>query len=77
MQIDDEIRRFINAAYEAASRLINANGETLEAIAAALLEDEVLDGEAIYDILGKHSDVDVEKIKRQKARAESEVAEPV
>jgi len=77
MQIDDEIRRFINAAYEAASRLINANGETLEAIAAALLEDEVLDGEAIYDILGKHSDVDVEKIKRQKARAESEVAESV
>jgi cell division protease FtsH len=77
MQIDDEIRRFINAAYEAAGRLIKANGETLEAIAAALLEDEVLDGEAIYDILGKHSDVDVEKIKRQKARAESEVAESV
>ena len=72
-----EIRRFINAAYEGASRLIEANGETLEAIAAALLEDEVLDGEEIYDILAQHSDVDVEEIKKQKSRAEREVTESV
>jgi cell division protease FtsH len=77
VQIDEEIRRFIDAAYEGASRLIGANGETLEAIAAALLEDEVLDGEEIYDILGKHSDVDVEEIKKQKGRTEREVTESV
>ena len=77
VQIDEEIRRFIDAAYQGASRLIEANGEALEAIAAALLEDEVLDGEEIYDILGAHSDVDIEKIRKQKARKESEVAESV
>jgi cell division protease FtsH len=75
VQIDEEIRRFIDAAYEDASKLIEANGETLEAIAAALLEHEVLDGEEIYEILGTYSDVDVEAIKRQKEKAELEVAE--
>jgi hypothetical protein len=37
----------------------------------------VLDGEEIYDILGKHSDVDVEEIKKQKGRTEREVTESV
>jgi cell division protease FtsH len=77
VQIDEEIRRFIDAAYESASRLIKGNRETLEAIAAALLEHEVLDGEEIYDIFKEHSDVDVEKIKRQKAHDKSEVVESV
>jgi hypothetical protein len=36
----------------------------------ALLEYEVLDGEEIYKILGQHSDLDVEKIKRQKEKTE-------
>jgi cell division protease FtsH len=77
VQIDQEIRRFIDAAYKGASKLIEAHGEVLEAIAAALLEHEVLDGEEIYDILGEYSDVDVEEIKRQKGRAEQEVTESV
>jgi cell division protease FtsH len=77
VQIDEEIRRFIDAAYESADRLIKAHGEALEAIAAALLEHEVLDGEKIYDILAEHSDVDVEAIKKMKARKETEVAESV
>jgi cell division protease FtsH len=77
VQIDEEIHRFIDTAYERASRLIEANGETLEAIASALLEHEVLDGEEIYGILAEHSDVDVEEIKRQKERIESEVVESV
>jgi cell division protease FtsH len=76
VQIDEEIRSFIDAAYEGASQLIKAHGEVLEAIASALLEHEVLDGEEIYVILAEHSDADVEKIKRQKARDESEVAGP-
>jgi len=77
VQIDQEIRRFIDVAYKGASQLIEAHGEVLEAIAAALLEHEVLDGEEIYDILGEYSDVDVEEIKRQKGRAEQEVTESV
>jgi cell division protease FtsH len=77
VQIDEEIHRFIDAAYESAGRIIEGNGETLEAIAVALLEHEVLDGEEIYDILSEYSDVDVEEIKRQKERKENEVAESV
>jgi cell division protease FtsH len=73
--IDDEIRRFIAAAYDGASQLIASNKPALEAIAAALLEHEVLDGEEIYKILGEHSDVDIETIKRAKQRAETEVVE--
>ena len=39
------------------------------------LEHEVLDGEEIYQLIADNSDVDVETIKRQKARAERKVAE--
>ena len=68
VRIDDEIRVFISAAYSGARVLLDENRETLEAIAAALLEDEVLDGEQIYDLLAEHSDIDVEAIKRQKKK---------
>ncbi len=68
VRIDDEIRVFISAAYSGARVLLDENRETLEAIAAALLEDEVLDGEQIYDLLAEHSDIDVEAIKHQKEK---------
>ncbi len=74
-QIDDEIRKFITIAYEEARGLLDANQEVLEAIAAALLEDEVLDGDRIYDLLAKHSDLDVEAIKRQKQKSDAEASE--
>ena len=72
-RIDEEIRKFIIAAYEAAQELISQNQKALEAIALALLEHEVLDGEEIYELIAQHSDIDVESIKRQKQRAENEV----
>jgi len=71
-QIDEEIRKFITTAYNGASVLLEQNQQTLEAIALALLEDEVLDGERIYDLLAEHSDIDIEVIKRQKQRADEE-----
>jgi len=71
-QIDDEIRKFITIAYEEARDLLDANQAVLEAIAGALLEDEVLDGDRIYDLLAEHSDADVEAIKLQKERTHSE-----
>ncbi len=74
-QIDDEIRKFITIAYEEARGLLDANQEVLEAIAAALLEDEVLDGDRIYDLLAEHSDLDVEAIKRQKQKSDAEASE--
>ena len=76
VQIDDEIRGFVNAAYGKAREILEANQETLEAIAAALLEHEVLDGEEIYKLLDLHSDLDVNKIRRLKERTVEEVKEP-
>jgi cell division protease FtsH len=73
VQIDEQIRVFITTAYDGARTLIEANREALEAISAALLEDEVLDGEEIYTLLDEHSDVDIERIKRQKEKADGEV----
>jgi cell division protease FtsH len=75
-KIDDEIRMFITAAYNGASVLLEQNQQTLEAIAVALLEDEVLDGERIYDLLAEYSDIDVEVIKRQKQKADAEASGP-
>ena len=76
VKIDDEIRMFITAAYNGASVLLEQNQQTLEAIAVALLEDEVLDGERIYDLLAEYSDIDVEVIKRQKRKADAEASGP-
>jgi cell division protease FtsH len=76
-KIDEEIRAFITAAYNGASVLLEQNQQTLEAIALALLEDEVLDGERIYDLLAEHSDIDVEVIKRQKRKTEAEATKSV
>jgi len=76
VKIDDEIRMFITAAYNGASVLLEQNQQTLEAIAVALLEDEVLDGERIYDLLAEYSDIDVDVIKRQKRKADAEASGP-
>jgi cell division protease FtsH len=76
-QIDEEIRKFITTAYNGASVLLEQNQQTLEAIALALLEDEVLDGERIYDLLAEHSDIDIEVIKRQKKKTHTEASESV
>jgi cell division protease FtsH len=73
VRIDDEIRAFISAAYEGANTLISSHRDALEAIAIALLEDEVLDGDEIYDLIDKHSEIDIEAIKRQKQKTDQEV----
>jgi cell division protease FtsH len=76
-RIDNEIRKFVNAAYEEASALITAHPGALEAIAQALLVHEVLNGDQIYELLEQHSDVDVAALKRQKERTDTEVTESV
>jgi len=49
--IDSEIKRIISDAYEKARRLLKENGETLEALAEALLERETLTGNDIATIM--------------------------
>jgi cell division protease FtsH len=73
--IDEEIRRFITEAYDDARTILDEHRDSLEAIAAGLLEVEVLDGEEIYAIISKTSDVDVKSIKRHKQKDHQEVEE--
>jgi cell division protease FtsH len=50
-EIDREVRRFINEAYERAKRLVSANLPALHRMAEVLLEKESLDGQEIDEIL--------------------------
>jgi cell division protease FtsH len=74
--IDNEIRRFITVAYDDSRAILENHRDALEAITAALLEHEVLDGEEIYTLIAEHSDVDVEAIRGHKQRHHQEVSEP-
>jgi len=50
--IDNEIRRFVEAAAERATRIVSENRERLDALAEALLERENLTGSEIDRVLG-------------------------
>ncbi len=47
IKIDQEVRRFVDQGYKAATDILSGNGETLKRIAEALLEREVLDASEI------------------------------
>ncbi|MEE9182533.1 MAG: cell division protein FtsH, partial [candidate division NC10 bacterium] len=50
-EIDQEVRRFVMDAYTYAKELLKARTEALHALAAALLEREVLEGPQIDGIV--------------------------
>jgi cell division protease FtsH len=50
-QIDGEVRKLIDDAYQTATRTLTAHRQTLEVIAKALLEYETLDGVQIKEIM--------------------------
>jgi cell division protease FtsH len=47
IQIDKEVKRIVNGGYESAKNLLSNNRETLERIAQALLEREVIDANEV------------------------------
>ena len=49
--IDEEIKRFIDEAYDRATQLLTQHRDKLDLIAKALIEYETLDGEQITDLL--------------------------
>jgi len=49
--VDEEIKRFIDEAYQRATDMLLANRDKLDLIAKALIEFETLDGEQITDLL--------------------------
>jgi cell division protease FtsH len=65
VQIDEEIRRFVLAAWTAARTVLEDHRAALDGIASALLEHEVLDGEDIYRLILSHSGIDARALKHQ------------
>lgn len=51
-KIDEEVKRFINQAHEAAKKIINSRKRVLSAIAKALIEKETLEQEEFDKIVG-------------------------
>jgi len=47
VQIDKEVKRIVSHAYDSAKKLLDSNRDTLESIAKALLEREVLDANEV------------------------------
>ena len=57
--IDKEIRQIIDEQYERALQILNANSETLNQTAAALLQSETIEGEelrALAKAVSQHSE---------------------
>lgn len=75
VKIDEEIQNFMKAAYDEARGLLEENREALDAIAAGLLEREILDGDEIYDIITEKSGIDVRALRGIKVDPPSEESE--
>jgi len=63
VEIDSEIRRLVNDAYNQALEIITSHRDVLDRIATALLEREVLEGEEVYKMVSDHTGVPIEKLK--------------
>ncbi|MGE5234904.1 MAG: ATP-dependent zinc metalloprotease FtsH [Acidobacteriota bacterium] len=63
VEIDNEIRRFVDSAYRRAHEAITANRPVLDQIAAALLEREVLEGDEVYQMVADFTGKPVERLK--------------
>ena len=74
VKIDEEIQRIVSGAYTGARSILEKHQDALEAVAGALLEREVLDGEEVYDLIEEHTGVDVRDLKGDSKTA-TEVAE--
>lgn len=51
--IDREIKEIVESAHEYALHVLRTNRQLLELISEKLLEDEVIEGEKLYELLGK------------------------
>ncbi len=51
-EIDDEVKSLVDSAYADAKRIIESNRDSLEKLAAALIERETMDGRDVEVLLG-------------------------
>jgi cell division protease FtsH len=63
VEIDNEIKQFIESAYRRAEEIVAGHRPVLDRIAGALLEREVLEGEEVYRMVSEHTGVPVERLK--------------
>ncbi|HUK12752.1 MAG TPA: ATP-dependent zinc metalloprotease FtsH [Thermoanaerobaculaceae bacterium] len=63
VEIDSEIKRLVDAAYQRAHEVLTSNRPALDRIASALLEREVLEGEEVYKMVADHIGLPVDKLK--------------
>jgi cell division protease FtsH len=56
--VDREVRRIVEACYDRARRMLDANRERLESLTQALLEHETLDEDDAYRAAGFARDAD-------------------
>ncbi len=52
-QIDAEVRRIVDSAYEETLSLLRANRDKLDTLAKDLLENEIVEGSRVYEIAGR------------------------
>jgi cell division protease FtsH len=52
-RVDEEVERLLEQAHQQARRLLTENRETLERLAQALLQEEVLDRDQVVAIIGE------------------------
>jgi cell division protease FtsH len=75
-EIDDEVRRIVDRAYETSRKTLTENRDKLDNVVKVLLEEETIEGEALQAILsaqpGKESE---ELIKAEKKPKPSETAD--
>jgi hypothetical protein len=63
VEIDKEVRRILDKAYQAAKELISSNKTALDRIARKLLERETLEGWEVNEILTEETGTDYLKLK--------------
>ena len=75
-EIDDEVRRIVDMAYETSRKVLTENRDKLENVVKVLLEEETIEGEALQAILsaqpGKESE---EMVKAEKPPKPSETGD--
>jgi cell division protease FtsH len=61
-EIDDEVRRIVDRAYETSRKLLTENRDKLDNIVKVLLEEETIEGEALQAILSAEAGKEAEEL---------------
>jgi len=53
LKVDNEIENIVSQCYRYALKMLEDNKDKLEELKDLLIEEEIVDGEVVYDMLGK------------------------